>query len=65
VLHKYFAGGSWGPSWEDAVDLGGDIDLLDTYSWGVGRLDIVGSAPNGSYMHKAWTGTAYFPEGEE
>lgn len=64
MLHKYFDGGSWGPSWEDAVDLGGEIDLLDTSSWGKGRLDIVGNALNGSYMHKAWTGTGYFPEGK-
>ncbi|KAI3317697.1 hypothetical protein HD806DRAFT_514023 [Xylariaceae sp. AK1471] len=65
VLHKYFDGGNWGPSWEDAIDLGGDVDLVETYSWGKGRLDIVGNAYNGSYMHKAWTGTDYFPTGKE
>ncbi|KAI1194441.1 hypothetical protein F5X97DRAFT_346698 [Nemania serpens] len=65
VLHKYFDGGSWGPSWEDAVNLGGDISLAQTYSWGRGRLDIVGRADNGSCMHKAWTGTDYYPAGKE
>jgi hypothetical protein len=65
VLHKYFDGGSWGPSWEDAIDLGGDVDKVKTYTWGTGRLDIIGNAYNGSYMHKAWTGTDYFPTGKE
>ncbi|GAW20658.1 hypothetical protein ANO14919_101660 [Xylariales sp. No.14919] len=67
VMHKYLESGQWGPSWEDAVDLGGggDIDLVDTYSWGEGRLDIVGNAFNGSFLHKAWTGTDYFPAGQE
>ncbi|KAF2963962.1 hypothetical protein GQX73_g9619 [Xylaria multiplex] len=66
VLHKYFDDGNWGPSWEDAIDLGGggDIDLVDLYSWGKGRLDIVANAFNGSILHKAWTGTEYFPAGQ-
>ncbi|KAI0096377.1 hypothetical protein GGR51DRAFT_32292 [Nemania sp. FL0031] len=64
VLHKYFDGGNWGPSWEDAIDLGGDFAMTQTYSWGKGRLDIVGIANNGSCMHKAWTGTDYFPAGQ-
>ncbi|KAI0198184.1 hypothetical protein F4808DRAFT_266005 [Astrocystis sublimbata] len=67
VLHKYIAGGAWGPSWEGAVDLGGggDIDLVDTYSWGEGRLDIVANAFNGSFLHKAWTGSDYYPAGKD
>ncbi|KAI3331295.1 hypothetical protein F4824DRAFT_299106 [Ustulina deusta] len=66
VLHKWIDGGAWGPSWEDANDLGGDgdIDLVDTLSWGGNRLDIVGNALNGSFLHKAWTGTDYFPAGK-
>ncbi|KAI1119993.1 hypothetical protein F5Y10DRAFT_290494 [Nemania abortiva] len=56
VLHKFFDGGNWGPSWGEAINLGGHLDLAQTHSWGKGRLDIVGIADNGSYMHKAWTG---------
>ncbi|KAH8158241.1 hypothetical protein CIB48_g10006 [Xylaria polymorpha] len=65
VLHKYFDDG-WGPSWEGAVDLGGsgDIYAVDTHSWGPARLDIVGNAPNGTYLHKAWTGADYYPTGK-
>ncbi|KAJ2986024.1 hypothetical protein NUW58_g5228 [Xylaria curta] len=67
VLHKYFDGGNWGPSWEGAIELSGDGDLdsVETLSWGQGRLDIIGNAPNGSILHKAWTGTDYYPTGKE
>ncbi|GAP88282.2 putative carbohydrate-binding protein [Rosellinia necatrix] len=65
VLHKYFDGGNWGPSWEDAIDLGGDINIARTHSWGKDRLDIVGTSNNGSFMHKAWTGRDYYPTGQE
>ncbi|KAI1747730.1 hypothetical protein F4782DRAFT_520191 [Xylaria castorea] len=67
VLHKYFDGGNWGPSWEDAIDLGGggDIGTVETYSWGKGRLDILANAFNGTVLHKAWTGTDYFPTGKD
>ncbi|CAJ2500053.1 Uu.00g029060.m01.CDS01 [Anthostomella pinea] len=61
VLHKYFSGGSWGPSWENAEDLGGNVDYLSSASWGANRLDIVAKAKNGSYVHKAWTGDGWFP----
>ncbi|KAI0407322.1 hypothetical protein F4802DRAFT_555030 [Xylaria palmicola] len=65
VLHKYFDGGSWGPSWEGTIDLGsgGGIGSIDSYSWGKKRLDIIGNAPNGSVVHKAWTGQDYYPTG--
>ncbi|TGJ77147.1 hypothetical protein E0Z10_g10736 [Xylaria hypoxylon] len=63
VLHKYFDGGNWGPSWEDDIDLGGGVDSVQTVSWGTNRLDIVGNADNGTYLHKAWTGTDYYPTG--
>ncbi|KAI0503382.1 hypothetical protein F5B22DRAFT_550979 [Xylaria bambusicola] len=67
VIHKWFGGGSWGPSWKEANNLGGygDIDLIETISWGENRLDIVGNAFNGSFLHKAWTGDSYYPSGEE
>ncbi|KAI1424696.1 hypothetical protein F5Y12DRAFT_751281 [Xylaria sp. FL1777] len=66
MLHKWIDNGTWGPSWEDANDLGGgDIDLVGTLSWGENRLDIIGHAVNGSVLHKAWTGTDYFPPGKE
>jgi hypothetical protein len=61
VLHKYFDGGAWGPSWEDAEDIGGDIIALSSASWGINRFDVVGKAPNSSYAHKAWTGESWFP----
>ncbi|GAW20248.1 hypothetical protein ANO14919_097470 [Xylariales sp. No.14919] len=65
VLHKYFDGGSWGPSWEDNLNLGGDVDSVQTLSWGKNRLDIVGNTDNGTYLHKAWTGTDYYPTGQQ
>ncbi|KAI1366826.1 hypothetical protein F5Y08DRAFT_112975 [Xylaria arbuscula] len=67
VIHKWIDGNSWGPSWEEANNLGGhgDIDLVDTVSWGENRLDIVGNAFNGSFLHKAWTGSDYYPSGKE
>ena len=67
VIHKWIADGSWGPSWEEANDLGGhgDVGSLDTVSWGENRLDIVGNAANGSFLHKAWTGSDYFPSGKD
>ncbi|KAI1291412.1 hypothetical protein F5Y03DRAFT_33320 [Xylaria venustula] len=67
VLHKWIDGGSWGPSWEEANDLGGggELEQVETLSWGVNRLDIVGTAANGSVLHKAWTGDDYYPPGNE
>ncbi|KAI1347191.1 hypothetical protein F5Y01DRAFT_296033 [Xylaria sp. FL0043] len=67
VLHKWFGRGSWGPSWENANNLGGsgDVESVETLSWEENRLDIVGNAPNGSVLHKAWTGTDYFPSGSK
>ncbi|KAK9413447.1 putative Fucose-specific lectin [Seiridium unicorne] len=47
VLHKYYGGGSWGPSWEEANDLGGDVKALSSASWEDNRLDIVGKTSNG------------------
>ncbi|ETS73775.1 hypothetical protein PFICI_14721 [Pestalotiopsis fici W106-1] len=61
VLHKYFGGGSWGPSWEDAEDIGGHVVALSSASWGANRFDVVGKTNNGSYTHKAWTGESWFP----
>ncbi|KAI0148999.1 carbohydrate-binding protein [Pestalotiopsis sp. NC0098] len=65
VLHKYFGGGAWGPSWEDADDIGGEIVAISSASWGADRLDVVGKNTDGSYAHKAWTGESWFPSGLE
>ncbi|KAK8869065.1 sialidase [Apiospora arundinis] len=68
VMHKYFGGGHWGPSWEGADDLGGHhhhIEAVKSMSWGENRLDIVGRTKNGSYVHKAWTGKDWFPSGDK
>ncbi|KAI1855008.1 hypothetical protein JX265_012363 [Neoarthrinium moseri] len=65
VLHKYFGGGSWGPSWEGAVDLGGEVEAISSLSWGEDRLDIVGRSDTGSYVHKAWTGQGWYPSGSK
>lgn len=60
VLHKYYGGGKWGPSWETAADLGGHVTSVTSGSWGENRLDIVAKLGN-SFVHKAWTGTEWFP----
>ncbi|KAK8091406.1 uncharacterized protein PG998_015221 [Apiospora kogelbergensis] len=68
VMHKYFGGGEWGPSWKGAEDLGGHhhhIEAVRSVSWGEDRLDIVGRTRNGSYVHKAWTGHDWFPAGDK
>lgn len=74
VLHKYYGGGTWGPSSADsdpssagsadgATDLGGDArGALAAASWAENRLDVVARGENGSYAHKAWTGDAWFPQ---
>ncbi|KAI1823485.1 hypothetical protein F4861DRAFT_549668 [Xylaria intraflava] len=65
VIHKYYANGAWGPSWEKNENLGGDVTSVSTSSWGPGRLDIVGRTHNNSCMHKAWTGEGWFPEEDQ
>ncbi|KAI2628162.1 hypothetical protein GGS21DRAFT_244866 [Xylaria nigripes] len=65
VMHKYYARGNWGPSWEENENLGGNVKAVNTNSWGPNRLDIVGLASNGSCMHKAWTGNGYYPGDKE
>lgn len=57
VLHKYYGGGNWVGS----EDLGGDVESVSSYSWGDNRLDIVAKNDDGSYVHKAWTGTEWYP----
>lgn len=63
MLHRYFDGLSWGPSWEEAENLGGDVETISSSSWAKNRLDIIGKSKNGSYVHKAWTGKGWFPDG--
>jgi len=65
VRHKYFGGGSWGPSWEGAEDLGGHVESVAAASWGEERLDIVGKTKDGNYVHKAWTGKDWYPSETE
>ncbi|KAK9771595.1 putative Fucose-specific lectin [Seiridium cardinale] len=47
MIHRYYVGGNWGPSWEEAGDLGGDVEALPSASWGDNRLDIVGKPATG------------------
>lgn len=61
VLHKYFAAGSWGPSFDNVEDLGGDVVSVVNYCWGDQRIDLVAKQSDGSYVHKAWTGWQWFP----
>ncbi len=62
VLHKYFGGGQWGPSWDHVEDLGGEsIVSVVSSSWGDERLDLVGLTGYGVYVHKAWTGYDWYP----
>lgn len=68
VMHKYFGGGEWGPSWKGAESLGGHhhhIEAVSSKSWGENRLDIVGRTKKGAYVHKAWTGEDWFPSGDK
>lgn len=52
-----YESGAWGTD-----DLGNeDIVALGSTSWGDNRLDIVGITRDYSYVHKAWTGDAWFP----
>lgn len=30
-------------------------------SWSANEFDVIGLAPNGSYLHKTWTGSSYYP----
>lgn len=60
-LPTEYGGGSWGTD-----DLGNqDIVALGSASWGENRLDIVGRTSKGSYVHKAWTGDAWFPPAKD
>lgn len=61
VLHKYFVANTWGPSFEEAEDLGGDVVSVVNHCWGDQRIDLVARQANGSYLHKAWTGTGWYP----
>lgn len=46
-------------------DLGGDnFTNIASAAWGDNRLDIVGLASNGSYLHKAWTGDGWYPSSD-
>lgn len=68
VMHKYFGGGEWGPSWKGAENLGGHhhhIEAVASKSWGENRLDIVGRTKKGAYVHKAWTGKDWYPSGDK
>lgn len=62
VVHKYFAGGNWGPGFEDVENLGGrDIVSVVNHCWGYQRNDLVARRHDGSYVHKAWTGSQWYP----
>ncbi|KAK8127226.1 hypothetical protein PG984_008334 [Apiospora sp. TS-2023a] len=70
VMHKYFGGGEWGPSWKGAENLGNGghhdhIEAVASKSWGENRLDIVGRTKKGAYVHKAWTGKDWYPSGDK
>lgn len=55
----YRGSGSW--SSEDIGAHGAGVSSLASVSWGEARLDIVGRADEGAYLHKAWTGDGWYP----
>ncbi|KAK5118655.1 hypothetical protein LTR85_008120 [Meristemomyces frigidus] len=63
VVHKYFDGSDWQPSsdWERLLGQDGSeyedfVGQLAAASWAPGRLDVVGKAENGTYLHLYYDG---------
>jgi hypothetical protein len=69
IAHKYWDGHQWGPSFESEENLGGDLwkktEGIAVSSWGENRLDVVAKGSNSNYIHKAWTGSDWYPSGTD
>ncbi|KAK3061750.1 hypothetical protein LTS18_005524 [Coniosporium uncinatum] len=73
AFHKYWDGFQWAripfvrryagsTPGEYSERLEGEFSSgLAVNSWGVDRFDIVGRSTNMTFLHKAWTGTDYYP----
>ena len=65
--HKQYDGKAWQPSITTFENLGGEFD--DTFALAVtangpNPLDIIGKSPDGSIIHKYYSGSAWEPQGD-
>lgn len=66
MYHKGWTGTAWYPSQTGWEPLGGVFSTMpgaatSAVSWSENRLDIFGLAADNSMLHKAWTGTGWYP----
>ncbi len=62
MWHKWWNGGSWGPSLTGFESLGGICNTApEVVAWGPNRLDAFVLGTDSALYHKAWNGSAWSP----